>query len=299
MRIQFSFKKDNYKNTINNNVNFGAGLTPRMIQEIQNTDILEISKNLVRKGIPTDFKGNKIVAWCSSKTVDIFEQLNKKYNLQLAFPKGIYVSDFFDLNIENQTAFGFCNLFPTELKKNSVETIPSRTVFFNSFETLRNKMPKVIQNGFDWNNINDISDHNYKMKNSSTNHFLGIFIHELSHVAHEDRLIGIFKGPKTAKILEAINNKENIETYRKIYASRVEKICYYASNTPLEAVACDVSRIIVDSLDKATLLPTRNPFIGTPYEKLSLLQRTNIPDYSDEERPLNEILKNFWNGKFD
>ena len=52
-------------------------------------------------------------------------------------------------------------------------------------------------------------------------------------------------------------------------------------------------------LDKETLMPTKNPFKGTPYEKLSFWQRVNIPNCSDDERSLNEILRNFWNGKFE
>jgi hypothetical protein len=60
-----------------------------------------------------------------------------------------------------------------------------------------------------------------------------------------------------------------------------------------------MSRLIADSLDKTTLKPIKNPFKNTPYENLSFWQRRNIPKYSDEDRPLNEILRNFWNGKFD
>ncbi len=69
---------------------------------------------------------------------------------------------------------------------------------------------------------------------------------------------------------------------------------------PLEAVACDMAKVIVDSLDAKTLMPTKNPFIGTSYEKLSFWQRVNLPTHDkDEVLSLHEILRNFWNGKFD
>lgn len=59
-----------------------------------------------------------------------------------------------------------------------------------------------------------------------------------------------------------------------------------------------MTRSVVSCLDKDTLMLTRNPFIGTPYENLSFWQRVNVSDYSDEDRPLKEILRRFWNGKF-
>ena len=60
-----------------------------------------------------------------------------------------------------------------------------------------------------------------------------------------------------------------------------------------------MSRTIIDSLNKTTLAPARNPFTNTPYETLSFWRRVNNPQYSDETRPLHEILRNFWDGKFD
>ncbi len=96
-----------------------------------------------------------------------------------------------------------------------------------------------------------------------------------------------------------IIDESQIEEYQKKYGKKLSQICNYALKNPFEAVACDISRVIADSLDKNTLMPIRNPFIGTPYEKLSFWQRVNIPKYSDEERPLKEILRNFWNGKFE
>ncbi len=59
-------------------------------------------------------------------------------------------------------------------------------------------------------------------------------------------------------------------------------------------IDCDLPTRIINSLDKENLKPIKNPFTNTPYEKNVIAQK-----YSDLERPLQEILQNFWNGKFD
>ncbi len=62
------------------------------------------------------------------------------FGLKLALPKGIFVEDFKDLNVDNPSMYGFCNLAPTKLKKNSDEITPSRIIFFNSFKQLKIKL---------------------------------------------------------------------------------------------------------------------------------------------------------------
>lgn len=264
-------------------VSFTAGLTSKMMQEIHQTDVLEVSVKLAKKGIPTDLKGNKVIAWCCDKSVEIFQQLNEKFGQKLTLPKGIYVEDFRDLNVENPSALGTCNLLRSELKKGSSVIVPSRTIFFNSIH--------------DWNSIDAISDNQYAAKHFSIDHFIYAFLHEFSHAFHEDRLLSKLGGKRLAKTLETLSETEQLQKYRDTYGQSVRQICNYAENTPLDAIACDISRTIATSLDKETLMPTKNPFIGTPYEKIHFWQKT--PKYSDQDRPLSEILRNFWNGKFE
>ena len=298
MNVVFSSSNNKSIKTKNQNVSFEAGLTPQMIQEIQRANVSEISIKLAKKGIPTDFKGNKIIAWCCDKTVEIFEQIDKNFGANLTLPKGIYVEDFANLNVDSQTLRGFCNLLPTEeLRKNSNERILDRIVFFNTFDTFRSQQLQKNQWRWDWRYINSNADIDYSGKHSSTDHFLEVFLHELSHASHESRLLKKLKAEKTDKIIKELNKEEQLQKYRKLYGSRVNQICNYAANTPLDAIACDMSRTIANSLDKDTLLPKTNPFLNTPYEKLSFWQR--VPKYSNTDRPLNEILRNFWNGKFD
>lgn len=266
---------------------FGAGLTANFSEEIRNTNVSEISNKLSKKGIPNDFKGNKIVAWGCDKTVEIIETLNRKYHLRLTQPKGIYVEDFKNLKIDNTSpdVFGTCNLTPSQLMKGSDKRIQPQIIFFN---TLHN-----------WNSIDSISDVNYKAKKFSTDFFLYEFWHDFAHAIHLGKLRENFNGKDLVQKLELVKDKNKILEYQKKYGQKTSLICDYAYVDPMEAVACDIARVIVESLDKTTLQPTRNPFIGTSYEKLSLWQKADIPNYSDEERPLKEILRNFWNGKFE
>lgn len=277
-------------------MNFGAGLTPKMMDEIQKADALEISDKLGQKGIPSDFKDNKVVAWGCAKTVEIFEQINKKYGTNLALPRGIYVEDFEKLNIEDKNAVGFCNMAPTYLIKGSNDITPSRVIYF---DTLNNKREKAHPNKkwlYDWNNINAISDYNFITGGSGTNFVLDVFIHEPSHVEHEEHLLDLYDGEVLLEMLKTVQSPAEVLRYQKKYGSQVSRICDYAMANPLEAVACDLSRQIVSSLDKNTLIPIKNPFARIPYQNqdLSLTQRIQA-----RIQPLNSILRNFWNGKFD
>ncbi len=101
MKVIFSFQNNNYIKPQNSKINFGAGLTPKMMEEIQKTDVLEISKKFVQKGISTDFKGNKVIAWCCDKTVVILEELNNRFGQKLALPSALEVENFERLNVGN------------------------------------------------------------------------------------------------------------------------------------------------------------------------------------------------------
>jgi len=286
LKVIFSFQNNNDIKPQNSKINFGAGLTPKMMQEIQRTDVLEISRKLAKKGIPTDFKDNKVIAWCSNKIIDIFEQLNKHYKLKLALPEGIYVEDFRLLKEQDSNALGICNMRPTRLKIYSNEKIPARTIFFNSVH--------------DWKNIDQIADNDFLTGLSSTPHFLNFGLHEVVHSAHEYRLLDTLGTKAIVKELDLYKNLGQNIRYQQKYGEQVSLICDYAKTDPFETIACDIPKVIVSVLDKETLMPTKNPFIGTPYENLSFWQRVNLPAHDkNEELSLHEILRNFWNGRFE
>lgn len=290
-----------FANAPKSSVNFGAGLTPKMMQEIQETDVLAISKKFEKMGVPVDFKENKVIAWCSDKTTEIFQELKQNFGIKFNLPKGIFVEDLSKLNIDTPNAHGFCNLQPVELYKNSNKVIPSRVIFFNNFETTKQQCPPEYNWVCNWNNIDKIADSLLELGNAATDSFLNIFMHEFLHVFHEDRLLDKLGRKHLEQKIESFEDEKEILKYQQKYGSKISKICQYALKSPLDAVACDMSRLITNSLDKETLMPIRNPFIGTAYEDLRFWQpkRIKIPIYSDEDRPLIEILRNFWNGKFD
>lgn len=265
------------------NVSYKAALTPMLKIEIQQVDALEISNKLTKNNIQNDLRNNKVVAWCCDKTIQILQQINKKYGQKLPLPKGIYVEDFNNLDVEDPLIIGTCNLRPSRLRKNSTDRIPSRTIFFNSIH--------------DWENIDSISDSQYAAKNFSTDFFLYPFLHEFVHVIHENYLLDKFGGEKLAQILEKANEADTLKAFRDKYGKTVSQICTYASNTPLDTIACDISKRIADSVDKETLMPTQNPFASTPYGKIPFWRKT--PKYNGPNDSLNEILRNFWNGKFE
>lgn len=299
MQIAFSSQKNNNFNPPKYQVDFGAGFTHKMVEEIQSADVLEISNRLAKKGINTNFNGNKVVAWCGSKTVEIFEQLNKRFGTHLALPDGIYVEDFDKLNIPQKTLASFCNLAPSNLRKNSNDIVPAKTLFFNTFETVAQSASQNTKWIYNWENIDEIADINYLIGHSSTDHFLGTFIQEASHNAHLVRVSKKIGGDSLVEKIKLFDNEQTTKEYLQKCGKKLAQISTCALKNPLEAVASDMSKIIAESLDPKTLNTTKNPFIGTPYENLSFWQRANIPNYSDEERPLNELLRNFWNGKFD
>lgn len=264
---------------------FEAGLTNQIMQEIQNADVLVISNKLAQRGINTDFKGNKIIAWCCNKTVEILDTINKNFKQKLALPEGIFVEDFKNLN-DNPTAIGTCNMLPSRLKKNSDEIILEKVIFFNS--------------NVNWENIDAISDLGFEKKQIGSDFFMYSFFHEFSHVLHLDNLMKNFDNKTLMdKVKNYIKNKELISNCQGKYKNRISSICDNAIINPFESVAYDIPNVIIRNLNKESLSITKNPFIGTPYDKLSFWQRVNIPDYSDEKRPLDEILRRFWNGKFD
>ena len=44
-----------------------------------------------------------------------------------------------------------------------------------------------------------------------------------------------------------------------------DNICSYATDTPMEAVACDLARRIINSIDKNNITVEKNPLKNSPY----------------------------------
>ncbi len=270
-------------------LNFKAGLTSKMRQEIASTDVVKISREFFNHGIETDFKNNKVIAWCSLQCLKLIKFMNEKYGLNLGIPKGIFVEDFNKLKIAEKEATGFLNFAPAKLYLGDDKIIPEKTIFFNEFEGFNYSGGNEF-----WNRIDRMSDENFDRHFSSTDFFLEPILHEFLHAVHEQNLIQKLGGKKLVKLFEETLTPPKLETFRAKYGRMLEKICTYASVTPFEAVACDLSKRTIENLDKITLLPQSNFIKSSPYRKLSPLKRLFI--YESESTP-SRTLRHFWEGK--
>lgn len=274
------------------NIGFGAGLTSAMKREINSTDVKKVSNELLKLSIDSDFKENKLIAWSSLKCVEIINEFNKKYNLKLGLPKGIFVEDFNKLKTPQKDAIGFCNLAPARFHLGKDTLTQGKTIFFNEFENFNS------QNGNEfWNQIDEIADCNYETKYSPTDFFLEKFLHEFMHVIHENNMLNQMSGKNFIKKLQTVFDTQYLNSFQKKYKNLLsDLICRYASESPIEAVACDLSRKMIENLDKNTLSVNNNFFYKEPYRKSSFIERNII---FTPQKKIDTILKEFWNGGFD
>lgn len=253
-------------------------MTTGIKNEIKYCDVQKISEYMEKQGIKNDFKGNKIVAWSSLKCVQLIQTLNKLYNLQLSFPKGIYVEDFENLKGIDMNACGFVNYAPINLYKEKSLIMPEQTIFFNEFKD------KQI-----WSNLDYLSDKDYDNGLQATDFFLEKFIHEFMHVIHEQNLILKLGGQKLVKSLQQANSPKNLQAYQKKYTALFKQICEYATFSPLETVACDMSKRVIKSIDKNNLTPNLNFLSASPYKNQSML-------FNFYSKKFERILHKIWNG---
>src|SRR5574344_1189951 len=251
------------------NVSFEGGMTPEIMNQIQKTDILDITKRLEDKNIQTDFKNNKVIAWSCNKIIDIYEQIYKKFKIKMALPTEIHVENFEDLKNENEiNDIGLCLFFPSKIYKNSDNITQGESIFFNTMNKARSTAAQEAKRFYDWNNIDEISDVQMFNRNASTNHFLYNFLHEFSHVAHENNLLNKIDPQDLPYFILEHNDKD----YQKIFNDKYKKLaqltCDYAGTNPFETIACDLPLRITGALD-SDLNVVKNPFKDTPYEKLS------------------------------
>ena len=257
-----------------------------MQNEIRMTDVSKISREFLHNGIEADFKENKILAWCSLQCLKIIKSMNEKYGLNLGLPNGVFVEDFKKLNIREGNATGFLNFAPTKLYLSENKITPEKTIFFNEFKGFNYSGGNEF-----WDRIDRMADENFERHFSSTDFFLEPILHEFVHAVHEQNLIQKLGGKKLVKLLEETLTPPKLETFRAKYGLMFEKICTYASETPFEAVACDLSKRTIENLDKTTLLPQSNFIKSSPYRKLSPLKRLFL--YESESTP-SRSLRHFW-----
>ncbi len=275
----------NYHNK--NNISFNSGMTPVIKSAILNSRPDDISQSFYNRGITTQFSEDRTIAWCCAKVCEIIDELNNRYNIQIALPKGIIVEDFNKLDIENKSARGFVNLFPSKIYKNSDEVIPEQTIFFNSSENIDS-----------WEYIDEATDYKFLTGKINTSHFLSSFLHEFSHVQHEQNLLNIFGMENLERKLAKLLSVEKIKEFQqKFKFSLGDRMCQKASEGPLEPVAYGLSKGFVDSITE-DLQVKANPFDQYPFAPISFWQKIKPMKAIKPEDDLNEILYKLYNGRF-
>ncbi len=271
------------------NINFRSGLTSKMKNEISHCDISKISHEFAKTGIDTDFKNNKVIAWCSLKSLEIIQALNKKFNLNFALPKGIYVEDFNNLRISDKNSSGFCNAAPSKLYMGNIgnAVVPERVIFFNSFNKFQTGDENTV-----WDSLDSISDISYREGSSATDFFLETFLHEFTHCIHLNNMLQKLGEKKLSKNIQKAFSSSYLKNFHLQYDNMLRQICDYAAQNPMEAVGCDFSKRLIESLDKNNLVPQNNFIHKSPYEP------RRVFNLFKREESLNAGLRKFWNGKF-
>jgi len=225
-----------------------------------------ISNDLYHKfQIPSDFRGDKILASASALVANIFHQL------KLPQPKGIFKYPL------GPKIMGNCEL-------------TTRIIRFTD--------------DFYWPEVQGEAIKAKVNNHSSTGHFLKTFIHEFMHNYHIKRLDDILANSQSnqayanilnSPVFKALRQQPNFVT--KIFVQNgteiknpkvkdyiANKLSQYGSTMPAEMFAETGAKLIADSLDMKTLRPSHNPFA--------------FKDFT-QDKFLMQMMDDFYNGNFD
>lgn len=240
----------------NNSVNFKSHLTPSIKKMIKTSDVRFIEKSFKENyGVETDFLNNKTMASFFAFTLNIFEELNEKYNLPFsALPTNIRVYNEENL-ISRKMGGNFC-ISDSGLVLKRHKPFPLRSIFMMNLNNAK-EIDKEIEKQF-------------LRRQRSSSHFLSEVIHEWSHNIHLDLIYKKFgyngKCPfakslypvSKEKIYNDIfinNNEQNIqnEIYNTLGAYAQQ------SNSKKEIFAECLAQIITNSIDCNSLKILKNP----------------------------------------
>lgn len=269
-----------------NKPSFRAGLTKKFKNEINYCSVQKISKELKTLNIKTDFKGNKLLAWCALQCIKLITEINNRYGLNLALPKGIFVEDFSRLKVNTKDAYCYVNTIPKLLYSDKNVLVPEKTIFINEFKEMNYDGGNAI-----WDQVDELADMNFENKTTTTDFFLETFLHEFAHVMHEGNMQKNHSSSELLKIIISMVKGQE-PTFQKLKPEITEKISEYATTNPLEMIACDLSKRIINCTSKETLQPIGDFTIKSPYKKQNLFKKL-----LERKDNLEIMLKNTWNGK--
>ena len=270
--------------TNNNNFTFGSGLNIkiRIHERLINSQIVE-NNFADRYGIEASFIQNKSAALANKFCADIFEKLGKLICLKFVLPPCITVFERKDL-VDKNSALNFCIPDTKEVLKNDYPFF-GRSVFFQNFKNL--------------NEIDDITDYQYKNKRTSSSHFLSPFIHEWLHSIHIDRIYNKFgyggsceylneKYPRKSlnksgfEMIKELQNKKMTMQENEIIYNELGEYATLPNNQYLEVFSEAFTKFICDSLKGVELI--KNPIEllkSTPKEFQKILRKATFPTSSD------------------
>jgi len=270
------------QSTSANFYNFKAGMNQRVLNEISRVDCVEVQKYLLKNnGINADFANNKVIAWSVAKVVELFSDLQTRYHRPFFAPIQITTESLksYGKDDEKDFLYGFTNFLPSRLKNDSEQVTPAMSIIFNK--------------DFMWEKLDEISDSDYAKNQTATNHFLESFIHEFSHVIHEGYLLTKFNTNDAVERLKKLANPIKIGEFQENFGDLISKhICNYAKESPLDLIACDMSKRFIESLD-TTLSLTKNPFKNSPYSKFYHFKNLLFVN-----NPLDDLINKVFNGQY-
>lgn len=258
-------------------LSFSGGLTQGIKREIHSVNPYKVEQIMANNNINADFENNKIIAWCCAKALEII----KKLNLRLGLPANIFVKDLNTLNCQDLSIYAFTNFLPCRITKNSDEITPAVSIIFNK--------------DFNWEYLDEASDYEfYDAHNTATDFFLEPFLHEFGHIAHERHLIDKFGTVRTVQSLVNLTEETTVDKYQTRFSIKEKDLCGCAKASPLELIACDLSKRIINCIDRNRMALDKNSFISSPYQRffdiVSLFRKYSLQDL---------LINNFYNGKTD
>lgn len=243
MQVNF-YKQDNQY------LNFKAGLTQPMIRAIRELNIKEQEAALLRQGIKANFKNDKPVAGAMIYAINLCQEAFRQYGLPLYYlPPSIRVVNKEELtDAKDSENFGFCTWCNEPVVKNEgVSDLGA--IYINEFPH---------EGNIEY--FDKLTEKHYLEKQSSTNHFLGKFLHELLHNVHLNLILNkyggaVLLGDNSNKMEELLKDNIPILTKFQIY----RHLGKYACKSYAELFSETMSKMITDSLKKDSLELNTNP----------------------------------------
>lgn len=214
-------------------------------------------------GITTDLKNNKVLAGMNALTCNVFQKLG------LIKPPSLFVRDFrlAPEHYKDAAAVTAVHFRPSDFDAALKEKFPFRSVIYNSNQ--------------DWDNIQLALIQAKESGHLSSGHFLSVPLHEYFHNAHADNVFrrygNIVDGDNVFSVMQKnFKNPNNINLVSKETSN-------YATTSPAETFAEEMTERIADSLNIKTILPDKNPFTFMPFQG---------------PMELTQLIDDVWKGNF-